>query len=121
MLNYPLTQYMFCSPNEGAAAVVLCRGDRARELCDRPVQLRAVTTCTRRWGSFEVFAPWLPIERGHAPTVDAAATASSRRASRLRDVDVAQLQDREAGAEIMHMAETGLCADGEQEDDDRRR
>ena len=25
MLNYPLTQYMFCAPDEGAAAVVMCR------------------------------------------------------------------------------------------------
>src|SRR3954466_15745101 len=25
LLNYPLTQYMFCSPDEGAAAVVLCK------------------------------------------------------------------------------------------------
>src|SRR5262245_18784080 len=30
MLNHPLTQYMFCSPDEGAAAVVLCRADEAR-------------------------------------------------------------------------------------------
>jgi acetyl-CoA acetyltransferase len=28
---------------------------------------------------------------------------------------VAQLQDTEAGAEIMHMAENGFCADGDQE------
>ncbi len=28
VLNHPLTQYMFCSPDEGAAAVVLCRADR---------------------------------------------------------------------------------------------
>ena len=32
------------------------------------------------------------------------------------DVDVIQLQDTEAGAEVIHMAETGFCADGEQED-----
>ena len=31
------------------------------------------------------------------------------------DVDVIQLQDTDAGAEIIHMAETGFCADGEQE------
>ena len=31
------------------------------------------------------------------------------------DVDVAQLQDTEAGAEVMHMAENGFCADGDQE------
>lgn len=31
------------------------------------------------------------------------------------DVDVAQLQDTESGAEIMHMAENGFCAHGDQE------
>src|ERR1700749_2371372 len=31
------------------------------------------------------------------------------------DVDVAQLQDTDSGSEIIHMAETGLCKDGEQE------
>ena len=31
------------------------------------------------------------------------------------DIDIAQLQDTESGAEIMHMAENRLCADGEQE------
>ena len=33
-LNYPLRQYMYCAPDEGAAAVVLCRADRAREFTD---------------------------------------------------------------------------------------
>ena len=32
-----------------------------------------------------------------------------------QDVDVAQLQDTESGAEIMHMAENGFCEHGEQE------
>jgi acetyl-CoA acetyltransferase len=31
------------------------------------------------------------------------------------DVDVAQLQDTESGAEVMHLAECGFCKDGEQE------
>ena len=31
------------------------------------------------------------------------------------DIDVAQLQDTESGAEIMHMAENGFCEHGEQE------
>jgi acetyl-CoA acetyltransferase len=31
------------------------------------------------------------------------------------EIDVAQIQDTESGAEIMHMAENGFCADGEQE------
>jgi acetyl-CoA acetyltransferase len=114
-LNYPLTQYMFCSPDEGAAAVVLCRADAAHRYTDRPVFLRAVATRTREFGSFEVFAPWLAVERGHSPTVDAAAACFQQAGVEPADVDVAQLQDSESGAEIMHMAETGLCADGEQE------
>ena len=40
VINPPLTQYMLCSPSEGAAAVVLARSDRAADLCDRPVQPR---------------------------------------------------------------------------------
>jgi acetyl-CoA acetyltransferase len=33
----------------------------------------------------------------------------------LEDIDVVQLQDTEAGAAIMHMAENRFCKDGEQE------
>ncbi len=31
------------------------------------------------------------------------------------EIDVAQVQDTESGAEVMHLAECGLCKDGEQE------
>ena len=52
MLNYPLTQYMFCSPDEGAAAVVLCRADKAHLYTDTPIYLRASVVRTRRLGAF---------------------------------------------------------------------
>ena len=71
MLNYPLTQYMFCSPDEGAAAVVLCRADHASRYTDTPIYLRASTVRTRRLGAFEVHRPWLPIEETSGATVDA--------------------------------------------------
>jgi acetyl-CoA acetyltransferase len=116
LLNYPLTQYMLCSPGEGAAAVVLCRADLAHRYTERPVFLRAATLRTRRYGSFEVMSPWLPIESTTSPTVDAARACFEQAGIGPQDVDVAQIQDSEAGAEIMHMAETGLCADGEQEE-----
>jgi acetyl-CoA acetyltransferase len=115
MLNYPLTQYMFCSPDEGAAAVVVCRADQASEYTDRPVRVRAVSVKTRRFGSFEVMAPWLPVERTDSPTVDAARACFERAGIGPDEVQVAQIQDSESGAEIMHMAENGFCADGEQE------
>jgi acetyl-CoA acetyltransferase len=70
---------------------------------------------TRVNGSFEVFAPSLDIERGPSPTEIASKAAYEMAGVEPRDVDVAQIQDTESGAEVMHMAENGFCADGEQE------
>ena len=115
MVNHPLTQYMFCSPGEGAVALVLARGDRARQLDGKPVRLRSVAFRTRRFGSFEVFSPSIPIESAPSATTEAAAAAFELAGIGPEDVDVAQLQDTESGAEVMHLAETGLCEHGEQE------
>jgi acetyl-CoA acetyltransferase len=115
MLNYPLTQYMFCSPDEGAAAVVLCRADVAHRYTSTPIYLHASTVRTRRLGAFEVHSPWLPIEETTGPTVDASRAAYEIAGIGPDDVDIIQLQDTDAGAEVIHLAENGFCADGEQE------
>jgi acetyl-CoA C-acetyltransferase len=115
MVNDPLRQYMFCSPGEGAVALVLARGSRIREFSSKPVLLRSVAFRTRRFGSFEVFSPSIPVESAPSPTAEAAAAAFEQAGVGPDDVDVAQLQDTESGAEVMHLAETGLCQDGEQE------
>jgi acetyl-CoA acetyltransferase len=115
MISHPLTQYMYCSPGEGAVALVLSRADRARAYTDRPVYLRGAAFRSRRYGSFEVFSPWIAHERADSPTVDASAAAFAAAGIGPDEVDVAQVQDTESGAELMHMAETGLCAHGDQE------
>ncbi|MFJ6095094.1 thiolase family protein [Williamsia muralis] len=113
-VNDPLTQYMFCSPGEGGVALILARGDRAHDLCDNPIRLAAVEVRTRRFGSFEVFAPWLHTDPVNSPSIDAAAAAFDAAGVRPADVGVAQLQDTDSGSELIHMAETGLCRHGEQ-------
>jgi acetyl-CoA acetyltransferase len=115
MLSYPLTQYMFCNPGEGAVALVLARADQAHRYTDTPIYLRASVVRTRRFGSFEVFAPHIPIELDGGPTIDASTAAYEQAGIGPDDIDVAQLQDTETGAEVMHLAENGFCADGEQE------
>lgn len=114
MISHPLTQYMYCSPGEGAVALVLCRADRAREYTRTPVFLKGAAFRSRRYGSFEVFSPWLATDRADSPSVEAARAAFSAAGVAPSEVDVAQIQDTESGAELMHMAETGLCAHGEQ-------
>jgi acetyl-CoA acetyltransferase len=115
MLNYPLTHFMFCAPDEGAAAVVLCRADLAHKYTSTPIYLRATALRTRRYGAFEVHASWAAVEQDAAPTVYASRAAYEQAGIGPEDVDVIQLQDTDAGAEVIHMAENGFCADGEQE------
>jgi acetyl-CoA C-acetyltransferase len=115
MVSDPLTQFMFCSPGEGAVALVLCRAEHAHRYTSTPVFLDAVSFATRHYGSFEVFSPSLAPERTDGPTTVAARAAFEQAGIGPEDVGVAQIQDTESGAEIMHMAETGLCKDGEQE------
>ena len=69
MLNYPLTQYMFCAPDEGAAAVIMCRGDIAHKFTDKPVFVRATEIRTRTFGAYEVHATSAPLDEDPSPTV----------------------------------------------------
>jgi acetyl-CoA acetyltransferase len=115
ILNYPLTQYMFCAPDEGAAAVVMCRADIAHRFTNKPVYVRAVEVRTRRYGAYEVNTTYAPVDEDASPTVYAAKAAFEKAGVSPRDVDVIQLQDTDAGAEVIHMAEAGFCPDGEQE------
>jgi acetyl-CoA acetyltransferase len=115
MVSDPLTKYMFCSPAEGAVALVLATEKKARALGAPLIRLDAAAMRTRPPGSFEVFAPSIDIERGGSSTRIASKAAFEAAGIGPEDIDVAQIQDTEAGAEVMHMAENGFCADGEQE------
>jgi acetyl-CoA acetyltransferase len=101
-------------------ALVLASEKKARELGKPLIRLKAATMRTRPPHSFEVFAPSVDVvaddtrPRGTASRI-ASAAAFAAAGIGPGDIDVAQLQDTEAGAEIMHMAENGFCADGEQE------
>jgi acetyl-CoA acetyltransferase len=115
ILNYPLTQYMYCGPNEGAAAAVVVRADQAHKFTDKPVLIRASTLRSRREGAFELLSPCLGLDTVPGPTVEASAEAYETAGIGPQDVDLAQLQDTDAGSEVIHMAENGFCAHGEQE------
>jgi acetyl-CoA acetyltransferase len=115
MLSDPLTKYMFCSPAEGGAALILASDKKMRELGLSGPRVLGAAVRTRVHGSFEVFSPSLDIARGPSPTEIASKAAYEMAGVGPADIDIAQIQDTESGAEIMHMAENGLCKDGEQE------
>jgi acetyl-CoA C-acetyltransferase len=115
MVNDPLTQYMLCSPGEGAAALVVCRREYLERLPDpRPVFLRSAVMRTREPDSFEVYSPSLGLHPSPSPSVTASRAAFEQASVEPSDVDVVQVQDTESGAEIIHLAECGLCDHGAQ-------
>ncbi|CAH0993081.1 hypothetical protein SIN8267_03220 [Sinobacterium norvegicum] len=115
MVSDPLTKYMFCAPGEGGVALILCRADKAKQYTDKPIYLKGAAFRSRRYGSFEVFAPSQALVQVDGPSVDASKAAFAMAGVSPKDIDVIQLQDTESGAEIMHMAENGFCEHGEQE------
>ncbi len=115
MVSDPLTKFMFCSPAEGGVAMILASDRKMRELGLTGPKIRGAAVRTRPRGSFEVFAPSLDVERGVAATVLASKAAYEMAGVGPDEIHVAQIQDTESGAEIMHMAENSFCADGEQE------
>ncbi|MEZ5259931.1 MAG: hypothetical protein R2705_24525 [Ilumatobacteraceae bacterium] len=86
----------WCSPSEGAAAIVLASDEKAKQLNERAVRLRAVEFRTRKFGTFEVFSPWLSPDRGQP--IGVRHQVAFETADWTDEIDVAQLQDMtEAG------------------------
>ncbi|HEX2383930.1 MAG TPA: thiolase family protein [Acidimicrobiales bacterium] len=107
----PLHLWMLCSPNEGAAAVVLRRGGDG-------VQLRAACVSSHLPGS--VLAESTPLaglvddEDIPAPTTIAAAAAYETSGITPGDIDVIECQDTDAARELLAYEELSLCAPGDQ-------
>jgi acetyl-CoA C-acetyltransferase len=75
MVSDPLRKYMFCSPAEGGAALILCNANIAERYTKKPIYLKAAAVRTRHYGSFEVFSPSQAMNVADAPTVTASNAA----------------------------------------------
>ena len=106
----PLHLWMLCSPNEGAAAVVLRRGAGG-------IRLRAA--CLRSHLPGSVLAestPMAGIEDRDITPPSALAADDAYEAAGVgpEDIDVVELQDTDAARELLTYEELGLCPGGEQ-------
>ncbi|MDX6285193.1 MAG: acetyl-CoA acyltransferase [Frankiales bacterium] len=105
----PLHLWMLCSPNEGAAAVVLRRGDDG-------VQLASAVLRSHLPGA--VLGEATPLAGLADDTIPAASTLAARAAYEEAGVgpdalDVVECQDTDAARELISYEELGLCAAGE--------
>jgi acetyl-CoA acetyltransferase len=100
---FPLTRLM-CSPiGDGAAAAVLCTEEKARELTTKPIYVRA-----------SVLGSGMDLKPGDPDIVERTAQRAYEQAGVTpRDLNVVELHDASAPAEILGYEELGLCAEGE--------
>jgi len=110
MIAYPNTKLM-CSVNvDGAAAAVLMSEKRARErgLLGRAVRVRASALASDAWSERnQVMQDVNTVSR------QAAKSAYEMAGVGPADLDLVELHDCFATAEILHYENLGLCADGE--------
>jgi acetyl-CoA C-acetyltransferase len=109
MIATPFRLFM-CSPiTDGAAAVILASEERARDLTDRPVWIRGTGQAL---DGFTLSS--LPADYAHWPAMKRAADHAYGMAGiGPADVDVAEVHDCFAIAEIIAYEELGFCPKGE--------
>jgi acetyl-CoA acetyltransferase len=108
----PLHLFMLCSPNEGAAAVVLRAADAASRA---RVTLEAAVLRSHLPGS--VLGEATPLsglvdDTAPPPTTLAARAAFDEAGLSPADVDVVECQDTDAARELLSYEELGLCPAG---------
>jgi acetyl-CoA acyltransferase len=99
----PLTLLM-CSPiGDGAAAVVVCSAERAKQLASDAVRVRSTVLLS---GTDRAPGEPTSVERGAARAYELAGIGPE-------DLDVIEVHDAAAPAELMTYEEIGLCAAGD--------
>ena len=109
MISSPLRLFM-CSPiTDGAAAVLVASEERARALTDQPVWIRGTGQAL---DGFQLTS--LHEDYAHWPALARAAQAAYKMAGiAAKDVDVAEVHDCFAIAELIAYEELGFCQKGE--------
>jgi acetyl-CoA acetyltransferase len=105
----PLHLWMLCSPNEGAAAVVLRRGDDGVQLA---------SSVLRSHIPGQVLGEATPLAGKADDDIPGATTLAARAAYEEAgvgpdDLDLVECQDTDAARELLSYEELGLCAPGD--------
>jgi acetyl-CoA acetyltransferase len=114
MVCDPLRLLMFCQPNEGAAALVICSRDMAHKFQNKPVAITASVLCSPLH-PLPVLPPTTSISTKKTAThltKFAADKAYKEAGIGPEDLDVIELQDTDAGSELIAYDQLGLCEPG---------
>lgn len=108
MVCWPNSLYMCCPTGDGAAAVILCSLEKVRQFTGRPVLIANSTMTTPAFTQESL--GWVEVA---TMTRKAADTAYEAAGIGPKDLDVVELHDCFATAELLHYENLHLCEWGE--------
>lgn len=113
MVTDPLRLYMLCSPDDGAAAAIVCSEKVARKYASRPIEVAACVHAVSRFPLLNA-SSFCATDAGN-PSVLAMTSQRAYERAGLgpADLDLAEVQDTDSFSEIENCEELGFCARGE--------
>jgi len=109
MIAYPNTLYMCCPTGDGAAAAILVSDSVARRFASqKPVKVACSVLTSDPWTPRDLTLPDV-----NTLTRDAARQAYEAAGVGPEDLDLVELHDCFATAELLHYENLGLCKEGE--------
>ncbi len=108
MVAYPNTLYMCCPTGDGAAAAILVSDSVMKKSSNKPVKVACSVLTSDPWTPRDLTLPDVSTL-----TRNAAKLAYEKAGVGADDLDLVELHDCFATAELLHYENLGLCKDGE--------
>lgn len=107
MVAYPNTLYMCCPTGDGAAAAILVSEEKMKQFTNKPIKVAASVLTSDPYTERDLTMPDV-----NTLTQNAAKQAYEKAGFGPQDLDVVELHDCFATAELLHYENLGLCDEG---------
>jgi acetyl-CoA acetyltransferase len=120
LVAYPLHLYQICATSDGAAAVVVCNLDKARQYTTKPIIIAGIGASNPLYPAPGLGGFGSDFSEVPPPNENDAGIKSTRQAYEEagigpEDLDVASVYDLTGAMEIQWYEDIGLCKEGEAE------
>lgn len=108
MVAFPNTLYMCCPTGDGSAAAILVSEEKMRQFTNKPIKVAASVLTSDPYTDRDLTMPDV-----NTLTQNAAKQAYEKSGIGPDELDVVELHDCFATAELLHYENLGLCGEGE--------
>ncbi|MEX0785920.1 MAG: thiolase family protein [Dehalococcoidia bacterium] len=108
VVAWPNTLYMCCPTGDGAAAAIITSMEKAKQYTTTPIKVAASILTSDPWTERDLTMPDV-----NTLTKNAAKEAYETAGIGAEDLDLVELHDCFATAEMLHYENLGLCGEGE--------